>query len=37
MWYAAKGLVSLAKATYTRLSANKRPADRAVGAGGRES
>ncbi|GAS86326.1 fatty acyl-AMP ligase [Mycolicibacterium brisbanense] len=37
MWYAAKGQVSLAKATYTRLSANKRPADRAVGAGGRES
>ncbi|WP_019972896.1 fatty acyl-AMP ligase [Mycobacterium sp. 141] len=37
MWYAAKGQVSLAKAAYTRLAPNKRPDDRAVRAGGRES
>ncbi|WP_018599729.1 fatty acyl-AMP ligase [Mycobacterium sp. 155] len=37
MWYAAKGQVSLAKAAYTRLVPNKRPDDRAVRAGGRES
>jgi acyl-CoA synthetase (AMP-forming)/AMP-acid ligase II len=36
MWYAAKGQVSLAAATCTRLAGNKRAADRVVGAGGRE-